>query len=759
MYFRDMKYGLFTFLILLFSCVCSGQDYLLLGVVKDAETGEPLLGAVVTACAEAAVTDASGEFQLQIQEKVCPVEISYLGYENFSDTLDLPLEDGEIFIAFLTRSSDILNQAVITASKYALRQSESTVSLQVLAPQAISSSNVSSIDDVLENLPGVDVLDGQANIRGGSGYAYGVGSRVLLMTDDIASLQYDGGNSHWDDVPQEAIQQIEVLKGASSVLYGTSALNGVIHFRTIDAPLVPRVQASISSRYFLDPEDERRKWWTEPRYEVFGNVLYARKIKKLDLVTSWYGNQLESYNEETTRSVHRVFAKLKYGLSPKSKVHVNIQYNGGERSSFFYWANALRGAYRPANGTLTVSNNRRFMIDPGWTYYDEIGNKHTIKGRLFYANNANNNDQSVLSFSQNLNYEFTTSLLNGDVKWISGFQGLSNTTNSELYGNSSFLALNGGVYSQWSHKIIDPLNYTVGVRYEFNQLQNDAYTYELDDETVLVDEKVVSEGKPVFRAGLNYSPFKGTYFRSSIGQGYRFPTIAEKFTITNAGGLIILPNPELEAETGFSSEIGVRQEFKNFFISSFLDAAMFYSEYNNMIEYQLTDNADGFRAENVGDTRIPGVEISWGTQWDVGKLKIQTLLGYTHINPTYKNFTEEIKFSGTSEENILKYRYRNSVKSGVTVQLYNIELWVNQRFNSHMVSIDRNFSTFINGIAAFRELYSDGYNVLDARVAYKFKRFSIGLNMNNILNATYTERPALLEAPRNISLRFTYDTL
>ena len=760
MYFRDMKKGstlLFAFLL----CVTSlfAQDYILTGEVKDAETGELLLGATVVACASATITDVAGTFALTLSESRCPVSISYLGYVSFVDTLDLPLEDGVPFIAFLKKSANLLNQAVITASKYELRQNESTVSLQVLKPQAIASSNVSSIDDVLENIPGVDVLDGQANIRGGSGYAYGVGSRVLLLIDDIPSLQYDGGNSHWDDVPQENIQQVEVLKGASSVLYGSSALNGVIHFRTTDAPLVPRTKASISYRYFMNPEDIRRKWWDDTRYEVFGDVSHSRKIKKLDLVSGLYLNSLRSYNDKTTRDVARGFVKLKWGLSPKSKFHVNVLYNGGERSSFFYWGNALREAYQPGDNTIAETVNHRIMIDPGWTYVGNKGIKHSIKTRFYIANNLSNNDQSILSNSQYLNYDFSKSLLDGKANLILGFQGVANGTNSDLYGGSRYSAYNLGLYSQWNQKIFDKLTYTLGVRYELNQLNNDGYNYTVGEENFEIAENSATEGKPVFRAGLNYNPFKGNYIRASIGQGYRFPTIAEKFTITNAGGLVILPNPELQAETGYSAEVGVRQEFQNFFISSYLDAAAFYSEYDNMIEYTLNETATGFRAENIGDTRIPGIELAWGSQWDVGKLKIQTLVGYTHINPTYRNFTDDIKLSGTADFNILKYRYRNSLKSGVILNFYNIELWMNQRYNSHTESIDRNFSTFINGIAAFRSLNNKGYNVLDARIAYKWRNFTMGINVNNILNTTYTERPALLEAPRNISIRFVYDSL
>ena len=56
----------------------------------------------------------------------------------------------------------------------------------------------------------------------------------------MPALQYDGGYSQWDDIPTEMIAQVEVLKGASSVLYGSSAMNGVIQFTTEDPSRIPK---------------------------------------------------------------------------------------------------------------------------------------------------------------------------------------------------------------------------------------------------------------------------------------------------------------------------------------------------------------------------------------------------------------------------------------------------------------------------------------------------------------------------------------
>jgi hypothetical protein len=74
--------------------------------------------------------------------------------------------------------------------------------------------------------------DGQASIRGGSGWSYGAGSRVLVLYDDLPLLSAEGADAKWALIPMENIESMEVIKGAASSIYGSGALNGVINFRT-----------------------------------------------------------------------------------------------------------------------------------------------------------------------------------------------------------------------------------------------------------------------------------------------------------------------------------------------------------------------------------------------------------------------------------------------------------------------------------------------------------------------------------------------
>ena len=87
----------------------------------------------------------------------------------------------------------------MTAGKFEKPLGEVTVSLDVLKPRLIQNTNATSVDNVLVKVPGVTIVDGQASIRGGAGFSYGAGTRVLILVDDIPALQADAGFPNWSD--------------------------------------------------------------------------------------------------------------------------------------------------------------------------------------------------------------------------------------------------------------------------------------------------------------------------------------------------------------------------------------------------------------------------------------------------------------------------------------------------------------------------------------------------------------------------------
>ncbi len=261
-----------------------------------------------------------------------------------------------------------------------------------------------------------------------------------------------------------------------------------------------------------------------------------------------------------------------------------------------------------------------------------------------------------------------------------------------------------------------------------------------------------------------------THLRTSWGQGYRYPTIAEKFINTAfGGGNIVRPNVKLVSETGWTAELGLKQGFKIQNWQGFVDLTGFVSEYQNMLEFILAEVrifptlTAAFESQNVGDTRIRGGEISVTGQGKIGPGTLSLLTGYTYIEPIYKSFDQTTKNSSSdTSKNVLKYRFRHMVKLDAEYSLDRFSFGAALNYNSFMENIDFVFQWDLpkpltiepfTGVNQFRK-NRKGASIVDLRASFKpTKALKISLLCNNLLNAEYTLRPALLEAPRNYTLR------
>ncbi|MCO6486350.1 MAG: TonB-dependent receptor plug domain-containing protein, partial [Saprospiraceae bacterium] len=257
-----MRFKILFFLLSMAAvrCALAQEPVHVGGRVSDRETGSPLIGATVQAGAASTVCGHEGTFQMTLLPGIYSFRISYVGYESQSLSLHmLPSQDTTLDIRLMV-SPLLLETATVTSGRYERPLGETTVSLEILKPTFVEHINAVTIDDALNRLPGVNMVDGQANIRGGSGYSYGAGSRVLLLVDDIPALQADAGFPNWGDMPVENLEQVEVMKGAGSALYGSAALNGVIHVRTAFAKSTPYTRLNTFYTAWMAPDDADRKW-------------------------------------------------------------------------------------------------------------------------------------------------------------------------------------------------------------------------------------------------------------------------------------------------------------------------------------------------------------------------------------------------------------------------------------------------------------------------------------------------------------------
>ncbi|MBA2407230.1 MAG: TonB-dependent receptor [Chitinophagales bacterium] len=754
------------------------QQGTITGTVQDAASNEILIGVTISLNNGAGtVTDNSGNYSLQLNAGSYAAEYTYLGYEK--QQRSVLIEEGitQTLDIKLKQVSNELNLVVVTASKYEKNITKETVSMEVLSSDFINNSNAVEISEAIEKVPGLNIIDNQANVRGGSGFSYGAGSRVLVLVDGIPELTGDAGDVKWEFLPVENLSQVEVIKGASSVLYGSSALNGVINLRTRYPSSTPETRITAFEGIYENPADKSKAWWgNQQPYFGGANFFHSRKFGSFDLVVGGNINHEQSYHEGEYHLRGRINGNTRYRFKNIDGLSAGLNFNimNYHSGTYFLWADDTTGAYKALGGldsaTTTVSEgiNTRMTLDPFITYFSPNGDHHDLKLRYFYTENDNNTDQGSVSKYYYGEYQVQKKFA-FEMNWILGASASYSDVASELYSNH--FASNVAAFMQLD-KTFGKLVIVAGVRYEIFRV-----------------DTARGNSKPVFRAGLNYELGKTTFLRGSFGQGYRFPSIAEKFINTSIAALKVFPNPDVQAEKGWSAEIGIKQAFKLSKWIGYLDLAAFIQRYSDLIEFKFGYyhpnpipgeydlNYLGFKSINIDNASITGSEFSVIGEGSLLGIQTNLLAGITYIHPInidQQNFIDSLLTSDPSlslnvadslkQTAILNYRFKTSIKFNIDQSYKKFSWGFEARYNSFMTNVDPFFEgndplivylfgkpmEFIPGVKDYREENHHGDYVIDLRLSYNLSdkvRFS--LITKNILNNEYSIRPALLEAPRS----------
>ena len=154
-------------------------------------------------------------------------------------------------------------------------------------------------------------------------------------------------------------------------------------------------------------------------------------------------------------------------------------------------------------------------------------------------------------------YQYQKNIESIKLNWTTGLMNEYVSATAELFNGSNY-RLNNAAFTQIDKKIGRRINISLGARYEQFKLKT-SESYYISGDSI----NSFLAAKPVLRAGVNYQLAEGTFLRSSWGQGYRFPSIAELFIETEvARGIYVFQNPELKPESGWSSEIAIKQGFR-----------------------------------------------------------------------------------------------------------------------------------------------------------------------------------------------------
>jgi outer membrane receptor protein involved in Fe transport len=782
------------FLIFFFSinALFAQSSGTLKGTVIDAGNKEAITGATLMDAADKSsgtVSDVNGNFEFKIPAGRHKIICSFLGMG--TDTFQIFIDSGVTYVynVLLHPSARNLNIVVVSAGKFEQKLEDITVSMEVLRPELIEQKNTTSIDKALEQVPGLNILDSEPQIRGGSGFSFGVGSRVATLIDGMPILSGDAGKTEWTFIPLENIEQVEVIKGASSVLYGSAALSGTINIRTAYATDKPVTKAHIYSGIYSSPADPTAKWWGGTAGFSGASAFHSERVKQVDYAIGINGTYDHNYigpNQKTAnkyitidstiteKTVAQRSARFNFNLRwrPASISGLAIGMNGNFMQSHnnfsLVWGNDSNGIYKSYPHSMTIQDITMGYLDPFLTYYTKNGFKHDIHGRYFYTQNNLSNNQSNLS-----NVFYGEYQCQKELSAIEGLNFTGGIVMNQTYVSSNLYAASGSknnhlenwaAYTQLDKKLWKVLNLSLGFRGEYFRING--------TEDVL---------KPVFRSGLNLKLAKGTFLRYSYGQGYRYPTIAEKFITTDAGGITIYPNPQIQPETSWNTEVGLKQAFKfgNFY--GYLDAAAFWQEYSNTIEYSYAvwrPDSVGFKFINTGDTRVRGLDFSFMGEGKLGRnFTLSILGGYTYclpqsVNPDQVYATDhppagippnQLSYAKTSTDttnNILKYRFQHIAKVDVQLSWKALSIGGSIRYYSFMQNIDQAFYNLDqpnqpgSGIKEYRTINNKGITVIDARIGCRFtKHYKAGIVVNNLMNLEYSLRPLKMESPRTIALQ------
>ncbi len=231
-------YSLFIFM----GIHATAQNHLITGIVKDAETRQPLpfcsIGILKTKTGIS--SDSYGKFKLDIPESLSKPQliITCIGYE--TDTMEILPSKNE-YLILLNPSQEKLNEVVVTGVSKATLIRENPVPVINVSVKNIDRANESNIIDALvKNVPGLNAVKTGPNIS--KPFIRGLGyNRVLTLYDGIRQEGQQWGDEHGIEADGYNMQRAEVIKGPASLQYGSDALAGVVSL----IPYIPNERDSV----------------------------------------------------------------------------------------------------------------------------------------------------------------------------------------------------------------------------------------------------------------------------------------------------------------------------------------------------------------------------------------------------------------------------------------------------------------------------------------------------------------------------------
>ncbi|MFH6603287.1 TonB-dependent receptor domain-containing protein [Maribacter algicola] len=583
-------------------------------VVLDAESHEPIVNVVIYNLdrSKTALSDVNGKCNLSIFEKNERITFKHLSYEIYrSSKSQIERRRNHIF---LTMKAEQLDEVVMSVSKWEQQKKDIPNKVAVIDARSIAFGNPQTSADLLQNSGKVFVQKSQ--LGGGSPMIRGFATNRLLLSVDGVRMNnaiFRGGNiQNVISIDPYSIKNTEIIFGPGSVIYGSDAIGGVMNFYTKGAFLSQGdsltyagnanyrfASANTENTFHFDFNLGKKKWalLTSVSYNDFGDLImgshgpdsylrpmYVIREDGMDRlienpnprkqVTSGY-NQINVLQKARYRPNHMwdfslgtYFSQTSdydrydrlvrpgrdgYGLrsaewyyGPQKWFMGNLQVNKKGNGNF-YDAFKVTTAYQLFEESR---NDRAFQDVELFSTKEKVSsittnldfeNKRIGKLRLYYGGEYLFN--KVRSNGSVANIE-TNEVSNAPSRYPDGstWQTFAAYTNAEYKASPNFTLLSGLRYSHvWIDAVFD----------------KSFYPFPFDDADL-------STGALTGSLGFSWFPKADLQLTWNASTGFRAPNIDDVGKIFDSEpGSVVVPNPELESEYAYNTEIGIQKNFKD----------------------------------------------------------------------------------------------------------------------------------------------------------------------------------------------------
>ncbi|MFN8365992.1 MAG: TonB-dependent receptor [Candidatus Kapaibacterium sp.] len=706
------------------------------GVVRDAETHEPLRGVTVRVetTALGGNTNKNGVFVIRaVPDGNYTLLVSMVGYNSAKKEVRVK-ENDSVFVQIEIKSQAIqTSEVVVSANKRVQAVQDVPMSVSTVDARAVQQRNATRLDDVLRYVPGVNISQYNVNIRGASGFAYGLGSRTMVLLDNFPLLSGDNGDISFDALPVFETERVEVVKGAGSALYGTSALGGVVNVITREPKDYPEFRFRGYSGLYTRPRFDT--WEYQERLsQIHGfDASYSQRIGTVGWIMSGGMKGDDSYRQFDDSFRWNLYNKFTFAPTPLSNVLVYSQYAYEDRANWLNWYN-LQYATRPPLGTNMEDRVRSHKYAAGAEYKQIIsGNTFGIIRSSYYRTSYENNvgfDQPdyLASTAGAINLEGqVTTYLNEKILFTAGVNLLRNDVSAPNLNGDKGQSITSA-YAQTEFTNLEDVIVTVGGRFDLEKT---------------FGQESNAQFSP--KVGISYKTPGDGSLRLSLGRAFRAASITERFAAIRFSGFTVGRNLDLRSETGWSFELGATQSFEVFSMPFQMDAALFQSELYDLIEPQFVINSTKSEIQfvNITRARIQGIEAGL-KGWFADKL-VGVETSITAMNP--RNLTLD---------KTLTYRHNLMWTSRILIPINPVEIQFDYRYLSRQEEVDErivNLGLVVNGDIRVP------IHVVDARVLMDFNKFNnipvtVSINIKNLFDYYYVEVLGNLARTRQVSIQF-----